>query len=367
MDPLAHTLVGACLAETRLRRWTPLALPALLLGANAPDIDAVTMFMDGDLALGFRRGWTHGVLALAVLPVLLWASLLGCDALLRRFRPDRPRVQPLPLAALCVLGVWTHPVLDWLNVYGMRWLMPFDGRWFYGDALFIVEPWLWLLAAAPVVLARTRRPSSVVAWVALALLTSVLVLRSGLVPSAARGVWCAGAAAIALAAACGLGRQRSEALAALALGALVLFSGAMLAGSALAAHQARIWLEAQGIAPLDVMAAPVPANPFAREVVATDADAYHRLRIAWLESPAIQRSAPPLSRGATGPVVDAARRAPHVQGLVGWMRFPRYVVEPTPDGYRVVLQDVRYGARGGIGQAVVELDASLRIRDSGLD
>jgi len=54
-------------------------------------------------------------------------------------------VRPGGLLALSMLAILTHPTLDWLNVYGMRWLMPFDGTWFYGDSLFILDPWLWLL------------------------------------------------------------------------------------------------------------------------------------------------------------------------------------------------------------------------------
>ena len=72
MDPLAHTLVGATLAQTRLRNGAAaMAVPAGVLAANAPDVDAVTMFVSRDLSLGFRRGWTHGVLAMAVLPLVL--------------------------------------------------------------------------------------------------------------------------------------------------------------------------------------------------------------------------------------------------------------------------------------------------------
>ena len=75
MDPLAHTLVGATLAETRLRNGTAaLAGPAGVLAANAPDIDAITMFISRDLSLGFRRGWTHGVLAMVVLPLGVCAA-----------------------------------------------------------------------------------------------------------------------------------------------------------------------------------------------------------------------------------------------------------------------------------------------------
>ena len=47
------------------------------------------------------------------------------------------------LLVLAYVGVISHPALDWLNVYGIRLLMPFSPRWFYGDALFIVDPWVW--------------------------------------------------------------------------------------------------------------------------------------------------------------------------------------------------------------------------------
>jgi inner membrane protein len=70
MDPLTHTLVGASLAETRVGR-VGLGTATCVIGANLPDIDAATYFLGGDLALGFRRGWTHGVLAMAVLPLVL--------------------------------------------------------------------------------------------------------------------------------------------------------------------------------------------------------------------------------------------------------------------------------------------------------
>ena len=72
MDPLTHTLVGANLASTRLGEKTRLATAALVIGANIPDVDAILYFTNQqDLALGFRRGWTHGVLALFVLPFVL--------------------------------------------------------------------------------------------------------------------------------------------------------------------------------------------------------------------------------------------------------------------------------------------------------
>jgi inner membrane protein len=46
--------------------------------------------------------------------------------------------------------------MDWLNSYGVRLLMPFSNRWFYGDALFIVDPVLYVVFGAAVVWSRIR-------------------------------------------------------------------------------------------------------------------------------------------------------------------------------------------------------------------
>jgi len=79
MDPIAHSLVGACLSETRLQRLSALATPRLVLAANAPDIDIISTAAGRDFSLGFRRGWTHGVFAMAVLPLALAALILLAD------------------------------------------------------------------------------------------------------------------------------------------------------------------------------------------------------------------------------------------------------------------------------------------------
>ena len=84
MDNVCHTLAGAVLAEAGLRRRTPLAVPTLLIGANLPDIDALAYLRDPLFALTVRRGWTHGLLAVAVLPVLLAGAMLAWERLARR-------------------------------------------------------------------------------------------------------------------------------------------------------------------------------------------------------------------------------------------------------------------------------------------
>ncbi len=189
MDPIAHTLLGAALARTKLGRDRPLAMPTLVLASNAPDLDVAAYFWSSDAALAFRRGLTHGPLGLAILPLLVtWVVWVAG----RRWRIDASDGSELSergpagrasfgaLLGLAYLAMLTHPALDWLNTYGVRFLHPFDRRWFYGDTLFIVDPWVWLVLGAGVVLQpaqRSRRTrASPPGWVTLAVIASALLL-----------------------------------------------------------------------------------------------------------------------------------------------------------------------------------------------
>src|SRR3712207_4622196 len=126
MDNLCHALVGAALAEAGLKKRTALATATLVIGANLPDVDVLAYFWGSDEALGFRRGWTHGVLALALWPFVLTGIMLAWDRSVRRRRhPDAPPADARSLFLLSVISILSHPFLDWLNTYGMRWLMPF--------------------------------------------------------------------------------------------------------------------------------------------------------------------------------------------------------------------------------------------------
>ena len=149
MDNLTHSLVGALIGQCGLKRKTGLAMPALIIGANLPDVDAACFFwLDGVEHLAFRRGITHGPPAWLLLPLLLSGALYGWDKWQAR-RGKRPEGR-LPvkfgwLYALALIGCLTHPGLDWMNVYGIRLLAPFSQQWFYGDVLFIIDVWLWAL------------------------------------------------------------------------------------------------------------------------------------------------------------------------------------------------------------------------------
>ena len=149
MDNLTHSLVGALIGQAGLKKKTGLAMPALIIGANLPDVDAACFFwLEGTEHLGFRRGITHGPPAMVLLPLVLAGLLWGWDRWQDSHgkRPEgRLPVSFKWLYLLSLLGCLTHPALDWLNVYGIRLLEPFSSQWFYGDTLFIIDVWLWAL------------------------------------------------------------------------------------------------------------------------------------------------------------------------------------------------------------------------------
>ena len=149
MDNITHSLVGALIGQTGLKKKTGLAMPALIIGANLPDVDAACFFwLEGTEHLGFRRGITHGPPAWVLLPLVLAGILWWFDRWQERRgkRPEgRPPVSFKWLYILSFIGCLSHPALDWLNVYGIRFLEPFSSQWFYGDTLFIIDVWLWAL------------------------------------------------------------------------------------------------------------------------------------------------------------------------------------------------------------------------------
>ena len=336
MDPLTHTLLGANLASTRLRDTTRLATAALVIGANLPDVDSILYFTGHeDLALGFRRGWTHGVLALIVLPLVQTALLLLYD----RLRPDRERRAHAGwLLALSFGAILTHPFLDWLNNYGMRWLMPFRPTWSYGDAVFIMDPWLWLVLGCGWLAPRVPSRWTIGIWaVCSGLLVYVVARRAPVYLPIVAGV------AIVLLGAL-LWRPRVRWIPAAALAVSIAYVTMRLVVHEVA--EARV---ASELRPQKLMVSPHPIDPTRWEVVAQTGDVYRFGGYSLTRGLTLDPRSLPLPKPS--PEWEAARHDESIRGFMSWVRFPWYEIQDD----RVLIHDARYATRARRGFGGVEV------------
>jgi inner membrane protein len=305
MDNLAHTLAGLAIAEAGLRRKTAFGATTLAIAANLPDIDAgIYFFGDGVDALAFRRGWTHGILAMLVLPLVLALCMRGVSKL-RRSSANAPPVNWRWLLTLSAIGVWSHPLLDLLNTYGVRLLMPFSGRWFYGDTLFIIDLWLWL-----------------------ALLIGIVMSRAFHAPRAARmAIALVSVYIVAMAASSRVGRQIVE-------------------------------REAVGDRATRVMVSPEPVTPFRRRVVRDLGDRYEVGDLT-LGSSVSYRPTDMIPSGRRTWLAGVAVRTREGAAFLSWSRFPVFVAEEGSHGTLVRISDLRYADERGRGWAAVVVDSSM--------
>lgn len=304
MDNVCHTLVGAACARAGLARQTRFAAATSMIAANLPDLD-VLVFATELPSVAFRRGWTHGVLAQAVLPAALAGVMLLAGRRLFRGAGNTASPAPafVPLLVLSYVGVLSHVLLDLVNNYGVRLLTPFSWRWFYGDAIFIIDPWLWIAFGAAVLAGRKG-------WI--------------------RGT------RIFLVIAC--------------------FYIAAMTGSAAASRAlvASAWEREHGTKPGALMAGPVAVDPFHKAVIIDAGDHYRSGTFSWIPVHTTL-TADAVMKNDTHPAVAAARRDKRIAALLVWARFPFWEVEPVADGTRVTVRDMRFARlqRGGFSATTI--------------
>lgn len=301
MDNLCHTLAGAALGEAGLKRRTAMGTATLMLASNLPDLD-VLVFATDTLAMSFRRGWSHGVLAMAVLPPLLAGGMLLWDRWRRRGGLARPPVRVGGLLLLAYLGTWLHVFMDWLNSYGVRLFKPFSDRWFYGDALYIIDPILYVMFGAAIVAAR-------------------MAARRG---DAAPERWARRGLAVAAVYVC-----------------------LMLGSNWWARAEVASGLTRAGRDGARFMVTPVFANPFRREVI-VEMDERYEKGLLWFEpAPRFRPAGYGVATNRAHPAVVAAMAHPRIEAFLVWSRFPFFVVEHTAAGTRVFVNDYRYSGPSG--------------------
>lgn len=303
MDNLCHSLIGMAMSRAGLHKRTALATSTLVIANNLPDID-VGVFATNTLAMSFRRGWTHGVLAQATLPIALTGAMLLYDKYRKKKSPDHV-VRPGQILLLSYLGVLLHVFMDFTNSYGVRLLMPFSGRWFYGDALFIVDPWLYLALGLGWWLARTR-------------------------PGPAR----------------------------VGLAIAAIYVTAMLGSNVVARREVAAGLARAGRgAETRFMVTPVAVNPFRREVVIDVGERYEKGTLWFEPLPHFRPGGFGIDTNLDRPEARALLQLPRARAFLRWSRFPFLQTDPSGG---VWINDYRYANAGPYGWSAVKLQDSPR-------
>ena len=179
MDNLTHSLVGLTAAKAGLEKLSPGATTLCVLAANAPDLDIVVLaFGDRWTFLHHHRGITHAIVGVITLALVLPLIFYGVDRLWSRYKDQPPKTKLKGLMLASVIASATHPLLDWTNNYGIRFFLPWSQKWSYGDLVFIVDPYIWLILGGAAFLLTARTMFLKVIWGVIAAILTFLIVAS---------------------------------------------------------------------------------------------------------------------------------------------------------------------------------------------
>jgi len=203
VDNATHAFAGLLLADTTLRvieRRTQrpasrsLRRVAVALGVIAAEVPDADLLYSGPVVgmgkLGYllhHRGHTHTVVFVVLAALVLWWIATAVRARSDDTVAER-HGESGPLLALAVAGTLSHLLLDFTNSYGVHPFWPIDNRWVYGDAVFIVEPWLWVIAIPPLLFGPRRAATRVVLSLLLAAILAAAWLLGAMTTALAAAV-----------------------------------------------------------------------------------------------------------------------------------------------------------------------------------
>ena len=360
MDGVTHSLVGLTSAKAGLERWSPYATVVCILSANAPDIDVMSGFFGGRWTLlHYHRGITHSIIGTLALGFLIPSIFYAVDRAIAQWRKHPPKIRYRGLLIASLIAAATHPLMDWTNNYGVRPLLPWSGKWFYGDLVFIIDPYIWLVLGGAAFLLTSSRRLKIIGWSVLGIASTLLILlgpaQRGLTTTVVfvvRVIWILGLLAFILTRWFNLQRRlKSIAFAALAFvvcywGALALmhhaaYQNAFTRADQLAAENAEHLIR--------VVAMPTAANPLRWQSVAETDQAIYRFFVGVAAQPSTSPERYEKPSGLSEQLVSAASLDPRAQVLLGFARFPLAQVESENCIGQTLVQfaDLRYTEPGG--------------------
>jgi inner membrane protein len=374
MDNLTHSLTGLAVGEiisrslpvepdeVHQRTRRKLLLVSCWAASNFPDLDLVlTPLLPAPLGyLLHHRGHTHTLLyalpQALLLAALLWLLWPGARRLLAASTHAR-RGLALAIGA----GFLLHMLMDFMNSYGIHPFYPFDPRWFYGDAVFIVEPVFWIALGVPLAMMATRRVSRLTLLAMLIGAPLAFTVSGHLHPASTAALLLLGSVVgVAQKRARGTGRQGLFA----AFGACLVFIAVQGFSSSGGKQLVAAGLRAADPATqvVDVAMSSFPSNPLCWSFVSVEhTGADFRLRrgvasiapgvlpaaacpAAFAERPSQQALSPAVAVvwEHARPLAELRRRQKDSCHIDAWLRFAR-----TPALNADHATDVRYGVEPG--------------------
>jgi len=323
LDNLTHSLVGLFLARAGFKHVTPRGTAIMVLAANAPDLDTVSFFGGAATYIHWHRNITHSLIAFPFLALLSVAIVRWLG---------RKEIRWLPAFLIAMVGVASHLILDLTNVYGVRLLLPFSGRWFHWDLTPVIDLIVWAMlilgVAAP--------------WFA------------RLVGSE-------------------IGERKRETGGGWAVVALLLFGAydyarSMFHDRAVALMDSRTYVTStpQGLTPRRTGAFP-EGNPLLWDGIAELSNAYVRVPID-LRGSFHPESGETFYKAERSAAIEAAMHTEPFQRFLEFVQYPIWVTEPAAEpeqATRVRLVDLRFGTPGAPGfEAVATVSDRNQVVDS---
>lgn len=356
MENLAHSLLAIVLARTGLSRGVVGGTATLVVAANLPDIDVVAAINGPLHYLEYHRGSTHSMTAVPVFGTLLALLLWAWQRL--RSGKSPPLIRMILVLSLVAA---THPLLDWTNSYGLRPFLPFSDTRLFGDLVFIVDPYLWILLGGAAFLSGHYTRPATFAWILVALGTVLAALWLASVDSVGQVLLAILLTSIAVIAYL---KYRSPAW---------THRAAVLSVGVLASYWCLLFLSRESVMVVttpelenrfpqlsNLSALPRLADPLTWDLFFEQEGTLFYGQASLFDKNLSNFEKFP--RNLSHPVVEAARQTCAGAVVDYFGRYHYYRVEPHPEGPIVAFRDARFRGNGdsGFGTFQIPMTSDLR-------
>jgi inner membrane protein len=357
MDNLTHSLVGLAASKAGLERLSPATSAVCIIASNAPDADILTLlFGDRWFYLHHHRGITHSIIGTFLISLAIPLIFFAFDRLIAYFKKTKPKLKLAGLTIASLIVGASHPLMDWTNNYGVRPLLPWNSKWFYGDLVFIVDPFIWVTLGGAAFLLTSNTKLRNFYWLVLAAALTFVVMfasRPGVTNlGTVRIVWIMAVVLLVILQRLDLAKRWGSKIAVSAFVILVAYWGGLFALHRLAlaqtTRQATTIAQGYGETVVDLAAMPTLANPFHWQSVVETERAAYRFEVYLLgeSSQELVRHERPDS--ASSPMVGRVLGDRRARIFLDFARFPvARVKDPDCTTQTIVqLADLRYTEPG---------------------